>query len=283
VLVGDASVFAKDLSGVGFDQVERIPLAELDLSAPDLRRHTAPGPSRLEPVAFRKPRAAELGVALDDARQVIARAVAAKGGLDLLRSIQTVRVESVATVQSDGINTDLPSTTTIRYPGAFRTDTTTPAGPLVQVFNAGRYWVQDRNGVHDAPESMAALIRGNVQRDTVPLLLALNDGKITASLSESTEEGRRMPVLEVALPGNTAMRLVFDPSTALLSKVNYRVPSPSGEVNVEEIYSDYRDVHGLKVAFTTEVRRDGAPAVRRTVRSFEFNVPVDPSIFNKPS
>jgi hypothetical protein len=194
-----------------------------------------------------------------------------------------VKAESIATVQSEGINTDLPSTTTIRYPAAFRIDATTPAGPLVQVFNAGKYWVQDRNGVHDAPASMAALIRGNVQRDTVPLLLALSDGKVPASVSEATEEGRRMPVLEVALPGSTPLTLVFDPTTALLAKAKYRVPGPTGEVNVEEIYSDYRDVHGLKVAFTTEVRRDGAAAVRRTLRTFEFNVPVDPSVFNKPS
>src|SRR6185369_556210 len=54
VLVGDASVFAKDLAGVGFDQVERIPIGELDLSSPDLRRHTTPRPGRLEPVAYRQ-------------------------------------------------------------------------------------------------------------------------------------------------------------------------------------------------------------------------------------
>ena len=48
VLVGDASVFAKDLAGVGFDQVERIPIAELDLvragSPPSCRR--GPGTDR---------------------------------------------------------------------------------------------------------------------------------------------------------------------------------------------------------------------------------------------
>jgi hypothetical protein len=208
--------------------------------------------------------------------------VAAKGGVSLLRSIQTVRAEAVATVQADGINTDLPSTTTIRYPGAFRIDAMTPAGRLVQVFSAGKYWVQDRSGVHDAPESMAALIRGNVQRDTVPLLLALNDGKVSASLGEIASEGRKMPALEVSLPGNAPLTLIFDPVTALLIKSKYRMAGPTGEVTVEETYSNYRDVNGLKVPFSTEVRRDGAPAVQRTLRTFEFNVPVDPALFNKP-
>jgi hypothetical protein len=54
-------------------------------------------------------------------------------------------------------------------------------------------------------------------------------------------------------------------------------------VAVEEIYSNYRDVHGLQVPFTTDVRRDGAPAVHRTLRNFEFNVPVDSALFTRPS
>lgn len=47
VLVGDASAFADALKAVGFPEFERIPIGELDLSAPSLRRGTAPtGPPR---------------------------------------------------------------------------------------------------------------------------------------------------------------------------------------------------------------------------------------------
>jgi zinc protease len=38
VLVGDASVFASQLKGLGFGEFERIPIADLDLSSPTLRR-----------------------------------------------------------------------------------------------------------------------------------------------------------------------------------------------------------------------------------------------------
>jgi len=106
---------------------------------------------------------------------------------------------------------------------------------------------------------------------------------MSASLAEVAENERKMPALEVALPGSTLLTLIFDPVTALLAKSKYRMAGPTGDVSVEEIYSNYRDVKGLKVPFTTEVRRDGAPAVQRTLRTFEFNVPVDPALFNKPS
>ena len=42
VLVGDASVFLRDLPGVGFDRMQVIPLSEIDLTAADLRRSPSP-------------------------------------------------------------------------------------------------------------------------------------------------------------------------------------------------------------------------------------------------
>ena len=42
VLVGDASVFAEQLKGMGFADFERIPIGELDLNSPSLRRGTPP-------------------------------------------------------------------------------------------------------------------------------------------------------------------------------------------------------------------------------------------------
>jgi zinc protease len=285
VLVGDASVFAKDLPGVGFEQVERIPIGDLDLASPDLRRRSTPRPAPLEAIAFHRPATGgpvEQGE--PDVRAFVARAVAAKGGLALLRSIQTVRASSVTTLTTDGVSAELPSVTTIRYPGAFRLETMTPTGKLVQVFNAGRYWYEDDRGVHEAPPSMQAQIRGNVQRDLIPLLLALVDGKVTAVRSDTLDGGKSVPALKIALPGAPAITLIFDPATTLVAKARYDFEAAAGTtVPVEETYSDYRDVKGLKVAFRMELRREGAPPVNRTVRTFDFNVPVDATLFNRPS
>ena len=149
VLVGDASVFAKDLPGVGFDRVERIPIAELDLSSPDLRRGSVSKPGRLEPVAFRQAPAERRTKHVERRRtRADCTGGGSQGGQDLLRSIQTVRMESVTTVKADGNQHGSPSITTIRYPASFRIEASTPAGRLMQVFSAGTYWIEDANGVH---------------------------------------------------------------------------------------------------------------------------------------
>ncbi len=204
VLVGDASVFAKQLSGVGFDQVERIPIAELDLASPDLERHAAPRPGRVSspscsisgPWTVRHDRRSRMV-----RRALISRAVAAKGGLNLLRSIQTVRAESVATVQSEGMTTDLPSTTTHSLPGSFRIDATTPAGPAGAGVQRGQILGQDRSGIHDAPESMACGDpRKRSARHRFRCSWRCIDGKVTRRRQRIAEDGRTMPTLEVALP-----------------------------------------------------------------------------------
>lgn len=288
VLVGDAAVITRQLAAVGFDEVERIAVADLDLSAPDLRRRapSAAPASRVKPIAFHAQAGSPIPGDARTADDLIARAIAAKGGLRRLRSIRSLRVLATTSVEAGGGPTAFPMTTVIRYPGGFRTESQLPAGRLVQVFSAGAAWFQDAAGAHDAPPAMAAQMREAVQRDSVALLLALADGAVRARrLPDVGKADRALPALEVALPGAASpLTLLFDPVTSLLVKAQYRVAGSGGAdaVTAEESYGDYRDVEGLQVAFSTAVRREGAPVVERTLRSCEINVPLDPALFVKP-
>ena len=83
----------------------------------------------------------------------------------------------------------------------------------------------------------------------------------------------------------TSLTLVLDPASALIVRQRYRAPGADGKttVDTEEEFSDYRDVGGLKVPFITVVRVAGEVTVRRKVHSVEFNVPLDPALFSRPS
>jgi zinc protease len=284
VLVGDASVFAKQLAGVGFDHFERIALADLDLGSPDLKRHGAPAAGRLMPASYRSPDQGPI-VAKDpskaSASELLARAVRAKGGLRTLRSVRTVKATSTTTFFEGPTPVDVDTEVFIRYPNAFRLDLKSPAGPLTQVFNSGEYWIQDHRGARSASDAIAAQIRGNIQRDILGLLLAATDGKLTATrAADVTDHGRTLPAITFTAKDMLPVTLVLDPDTDLVVAERYE-PSPG--MLIEEQYSDYRAINGLHVAFSASVRRDGQPFVNRRVRSFEYNVPLDPALFTKPS
>jgi zinc protease len=294
VLVGDASSFAKQLAGVGFDQFERILLGDLDLGSADLKRHGAPA-VRSPQAAFRlAPQAVPVSAAQADrkdparepVRELISRAVAAKGGIGKLRSIRTIKTTSVTSILSGaGPAVDVETTSFIQYPNAFRVDARMPTGPVVQVFNAGDYWIKDERGARSAPDADADHIRGTVQRDVVGLLLALVDGKVSATrLADLVEGGRGLPAIRVGGQGIQPVTVLLDPSSDLILAQRYEVPAgQAATALMEEIFSDYRNVDGLQVAFSATVRKSGVPFLTRRLRTFEYNIPLDPALFTKPS
>ena len=289
VLVGDASVFAKQLAGVGFDQFERIPLADLDLGSADLKRR-GPPTNRLQPASFRVlPQApAAAGTAGRDqsasVRDVIARAVRAKGGLEKLRSIRTVKVTSTTTMSGTAGPVTIATTSYVEYPGSFRVDARMPSGPVVKVFSAGECWVQDGRVVRQASPAEADQMQGTIQRDVIGLLLALADGKVPATrLPDVVEQGRSLTAIGVGGSAMRAMVLLLDPTTDLISAQRYDATAVTGaRETVEEQFSDYRSVNGLQVAFAAVVQAAGFPVLTRQVRTFEYNVPLPANLFTRP-
>ena len=279
VLVGDASVFMKQLSGVGFDQFDRIPLGELDFGSPTLRRQATPA-GRLEPITYRTPIQQPAAVAGGEAVQrLVSDAVQAKGGLEKLRSIKTVKADATLWIDAAGGRVEVPTTTWIRYPDAFRVDAQMPNGPVSQVLVGDRYWVRDARGIVTAPEDAARDLRGSVERDAIRLLLALAEKTPALQRALVDVGGQKMPAVKV--PGDAPLTLVFDPASTLLARLRYAVQTPQGVRAVEEVFSDYRDVNGLKVAFKAVLQREGSPRVERVLRSFEYNIPLDPSLFER--
>jgi zinc protease len=306
VLVGDASKFAKQLPAIGFERVEVIAVRDLDLTSPDLRRASAPGRPRggqpaflrLKPVFFRlKPEATGDGVAggvwlppsggsrlgqpRDDAAALVARAIAAKGGLERLRGIRTIVSRADMSVEIEGVSQTFPVSTAIQYPDRFRTDAMTPGGRLVQVVDRGTCWVSDAKGVTDAPEPVAAELRAHVRRDLIRVLLGVADGRLRATRRDDVVDGGvRMPAVEVIDDGSTLVTLLFDPESALVLRQRYATASSP---QIDEAFFDYRDVDGVRIAFRSERRGSGIPTVSRVIRSFRYNVPVDPALFTRPS
>jgi hypothetical protein len=209
--------------------------------------------------------------------------VAAKGGRSRLQAVRTMKaVATTRALEAPGGPVEFETTTSIQYPAAFRVDAALPAGPVVQVFNAGKAWVQDReHGVRQAPLAFAEELRGSVQRDSIPLLLGLADGRVSA---------RRVPgqaaasesAIEVHAPGMRPVTLVFDAATSLIAAVRYASAAPKAVIT-EETFSDYRDVDGIMVAFKATVSRNGVAVIDRVLRRIEFNVPLEPALFTRPS
>jgi zinc protease len=278
VLVGDAASFVDQLKGAGFDQFERIPLSELDLSAVDLRRKATAAVGTVKPVAYRVPQPA-VPQSTDRQQAILSKAIAAKGGLDRLQQIQSLRAEATTRVTEKTSTGTISTVTFIQYPDRYRVEAQADGRRIVQVYADGRYWIQDAQGAREAPVSVRDEIHDSIQRDVVPLLLRASTGKL--SVADAPSEDQSVAAVSISGEGMRPVTLFIDRASGLIVREQYA--SSDGTGVVQERYSDYRAVDGVQVAFKTVVQRPGAPLIERVVENIRFNVPLQASLFVRPS
>ena len=316
VLVGNANVFAPQLRGVGFGRYETIPIDSLDLLTGDFKKAGGaggPGGTGAAGGAGRIGRAGEAGGAGtagesrsgdprlvrasyspasrqavaaqegDTAKALLATVIEAKGGLATLRGIKSIKAVTAATMTTPNGNVDAQTTTYLQYPDHVRVETKGPQGEQIQVYDGQRGWVRDPSGVHDVPAEALRDMAANLKRDTVSALLAADRGDLRARRLPDVKdpEGVVRHALELSSPTVDPIVLHIDAKTGLVAKQAYVVRSP-GQPLIEEIFSDYRAVDGVRIAFSAEVRADGKPVVKRRLSEIAINTSLDPRLFTRP-
>jgi hypothetical protein len=211
--------------------------------------------------------------------------IAAKGGLERLRGIKNI----TATTKATGLGPNAPQGTVetityLEYPNHVRVESKSSRGETVQVFDGSRAWVRDAGGTHDVPPQMVRDLEGNLRRDTIAALLAAVDGRLNARqlLDAKDDNGAWRYAVELSGPDLDPTILYVDPETSFVVKQTY-VAGGRGTPLVEELFSDYRSVDGVQVAFGTTVRVRGESVLDRRVTAFTINAPVSPALFKRPT
>jgi hypothetical protein len=305
VLVGNTAAFESQLRRVGFGTYETIDMGNLDLTAVDFKRPVradggggagGPGAARRQGAAGRAgmgqiPAVLRVSFQLrplaaaeqDPAAQLVDKVIAAKGGLDTLRAIRSITAVTRAALTTPNGRVEAETTTYLQYPNRMRVETTLPAGTIVQTYDGSRAWVKDPSGTHEVPGRMIGDLEATFKRDTVAALLAAHDGSVHARLlpNAKDEAGTIRHAIELSGPGLEPMVLYVDPETYLVARQSYVAGRP-GQPLIEELFTDYRTVDGLQIAFTAKVRQGGQSVLERRVIDIKINAPLNPALFQRP-
>ncbi|HEX4346460.1 MAG TPA: pitrilysin family protein [Vicinamibacterales bacterium] len=275
VLVGNAAKFTPQLKRAGLGNFETIEAPQLDLGAPDLKvRKSAPAYLAQQGVVPQPP---------DVADALLQRVIQAKGGLDRLRGVKSLSAVTEAESDTPNGRTTAETTTYLEYPNHVRVETKTPAGVIVQAYDGARAWIRDPRGVHDVPNEMVQQLDAGFARDVIALLIDAQARRVrTRALPDvKADDGRTYHVLECSSPALEPTILYIDPVTYLVARQSYVAGGP-GQPIVEESFTDYRDVDGIKLSFAAAVRQGGQPVAERRVTSIRLNAPIDPALFRRP-
>jgi zinc protease len=301
VLVGNASAFTPQLRRLGFDNYDVIEAGDLDLTSSDFKRprRRAALATPISPLAapIAPPRAAAIPPALGyqntpargavapagDARALIEKMVAAKGGVDTLRRLKTLKAVTQSELQGPSGPVTASVTTFLQYPGKVRVETALPGSSLVQVFDGERGWVRDGRTTTDVPAEAIREIRAGFKRDTVVLLLGAYDGTVRSRLLPDVkdESGALFHAVELSGLDLDPLIMYVDRETSLVAKQTY-FAGGSGSPLVEELFSDYRPINGVQVAFLARVRSGGQPVLTRRVTDIQINPTFDAALFTRP-
>jgi hypothetical protein len=217
------------------------------------------------------------------AQDLLKRAIEAKGGLPALKAVRSVVAEADTVLQMQQGPVSSSTKTYISYPDKFRVDATLAGAEVVQVYNAGDAWARDPAGVHEAPPAMRDDFAASVRRDTIPLLIGAAEGRLAVRLlEEEGQDGRALRVLEISGRQVDPVKLYIDRDFSI-ARQSFVTAGPSGRaVRTEEVFSDYRNISGVRVPFQAQLLQDGRPVLTRTLRSVLINTALADSLFARP-
>ena len=297
VLVGDAATFGPQLRREGFGTFETVEMDNLDITAVDFKRRaraargepSVGGGGLIVRAALRQ--GSERGPTEETRGQALLdQVIEAKGGLETLRGVKSIIATTRAQMYAAGERSepDLPvpaeTVTYLEYPDHVRVETKLPNATIIQVSDGRRAWVKDPSGTHDVPDQQVKDLVAGLRRDTIALLLAAHDGRIRVRALPGVKDdtGALLNALELSANDLDPIVLYIDPQTRLIARQAY-VAGGSGQALIEELFSDYRPIDGVQVAFLARVRRGGTVVFERRIATIRINAPLSPSLFTRPA
>ena len=207
------------------------------------------------PPAESVPKASEADTA--KAKEILAAAVDAHGGLEKLQAVKNIVIETRATANSPTRGQmQIETTSYYLYPDKFRQDfKISPGGQMGYVFDgvsAFGYVFDDVSGmnIQPLPPGRANAFKDTVFREPLWLLTNLSENEIPIQYGGTGEvDGKPADILLVPQPTTRILQLFVSQETHSIVKLIHRETTPEGVTADRETFmDDYRDVEGIKVA-----------------------------------
>jgi hypothetical protein len=217
------------------------------------------------------------------ADQLIAKYIAARGGEQKLKSLQSVKMKG--TWEADSA---VPITVWIA-PGRYsRWIAQGPQVSMINVVDGQTSWeLNPRNGiVKPTPMSDKSTIRFRRLGDPRgPLVDASAKGNKVEVVGKMAWKGAQVYKLKVTYSDGTVSHIYLDGQRFLPVRVwnTQYAPQLNKNIDIEQIYGDYRDVGGVKWPFKETANAPEANFSQTiTWDKIELNLPVDDSAFKPP-
>ena len=199
------------------------------------------------------------------ADEIIARHLAARGGLERIRSVQSLRMHATAT---RGSGESVLLSREIKRPGRIRLEFTYQGVTGVYACDGEQGWrVSPSTGSMDPqlmapPETRAALEQADIDG---PFVDSEAKGITVELLGRVPVAGRQAFKFKATSKNDAVRHFYVDADTYLLVRTDATRTMRGRTVQLETTFADYRDVNGLRFPPLIESAARGRPAPLRIV------------------
>ena len=216
------------------------------------------------------------------ADELIAKNVAARGGLEKLKAVQTMRLTGTMKVGDDA----MPSLLELKRPNKSRWQFTVDGQTAVQAFDGKAGWMWMPFAGMTEPQAMSAEEKQEAEQQA-DLDGPLVDYKAKGSAIELVgHDAAFRPEdwkLKVTLKSGEVRYIYLDPKTFLQTTTMMTKKIEGSEVVVISTIGDYRDVGGLTLPHSFSAStKDGGETQSLVFEKIEVNVTIDDERFGKP-
>lgn len=223
-----------------------------------------------------------------DPRAILLRAIKAHGGADKLAQLRIMREQSRGMLSLLGMKVAFTTEVLFRAPDQFRIAQTTDLRgkrlSIVQVFDGTRGWriqggvpkVADDKTLANWKELAHATYVG-----TLTPLLAADKGYTLALLDEVEVKGKKAVGVKVSFKGRRDVSLYFDRTSGLLVRKAFQSRPGGKEAVQDEVYSDFKEVEGVKRPGHVTVSLGGIPHAEIDVTMTRFPERIDDKNFRE--
>ncbi len=216
------------------------------------------------------------------ADELIAKNVAARGGLEKLKAVQSMRLTGTMKVGDD----TMPAVLELKRPNQSRWQFTFDGQTAVQAYDGKAGWVWMPFAGMSEPQAMSAEEKEEAEQQA-DLDGPLVDYKAKGSKIEAVgHDSKFRPEdwkLKITLKSGEVRYVYLDPKTFLQSATVMTKKLEGNEVVVISTIGDYKEVGGLILPHSfSATTKDGGETQSLVFEKIELNVPIDGARFGKP-
>jgi outer membrane lipoprotein-sorting protein len=215
--------------------------------------------------------------------EVIAKSLAAQGGLEKLKAVESVRMTGRMLI---GPGMEAPIVLEMKRPKSMRIDIAIQGMTIIQAYDGTTGWMLNpmsgRTTAEPLPSEMTKMVEEQADMDG-PLMDYKAKGHTAELLGKETAEGTECFKIKLTLKGGDVTVFYLDAESYLGVKQETKRSIRGSDVEGETIVGDWKEVGGVMYPHSIDAGQKDSPTRQKmTIEKIEVNVPLDDARFVMP-